>query len=85
MGMSDELVEGELYEVQVKAKNHNGEGIGHVGETMVFIKNAKIRMGKTYKVKITSKTDSCAYAEPLVSFEQEQSNKYLIGNGTLLL
>ncbi len=57
------LSEGELYDVKVAAKNASGEGIGKIADLVVFIKNAKTRIGKEYKVKITKVYRTFAYAE----------------------
>jgi predicted RNA-binding protein with TRAM domain len=71
--------EGEMYEVKIAAKNPHGEGIGKVKNLIVFIKNAKTRIGKSYKVKITKVYRTFAYAEPV------DNNKYFIGNGSLII
>jgi predicted RNA-binding protein with TRAM domain len=74
-----ELEEGGTYDVRVDAKNPKGEGIGRVNNVVVFIKNAKARSGKTYKVKITKLHRTFAYAELL------ENSKYFIGNGSLIV
>ncbi len=58
-----ELVEGNEYEVKVAAKGARGEGIGRVGSTVIFIKNAKTRIGNIYKVKVTKVYRTFAVAE----------------------
>jgi predicted RNA-binding protein with TRAM domain len=57
------IEKGELVDLQIRAKTPHGEGIGKVRETMVFVRNAKTRMGKSYKVRITDVHRSFAYAE----------------------
>ncbi|MCL5419498.1 MAG: TRAM domain-containing protein [Candidatus Marsarchaeota archaeon] len=74
-----DLEEGGTYEVKVDAKNPKGEGIGHLRDVVVFIRNAKARSGKTYTVKITKLHRTFAYAEPL------ENSKYFIGNGSLII
>jgi len=76
------VAEGELYEVKVDAKNPNGEGIGKLNNFVIFIRNAKTKIGKVYKVRITKVYRTFAYAEPI---ERSESNKYFIGNGTLII
>lgn len=73
------VIEGEMYDVQVAAKNTHGEGIGRVKDFIIFIKNAKTRIGKVYKVKITKVYRTFAYAEPT------ENNKFFIGNGSLII
>jgi len=77
--MEDELTEGEFCEVKVVAKNPHGEAIGKVKNLIVFVRNAKTRIGKSYKVKITKVHRTFAYAEPI------EGNKYFIGNGSLII
>ena len=84
MGMSEgELVEGEVYEVSIKAKNMHGEGIGNVNNTIVFVKNAKTRVGKSYKIRIVKVYRTFAYGE--VVEENPNNSKYFIGNGSLVI
>lgn len=78
MGM-EELVEGEMYDLKISAKNPHGEGIGRINNIVVFVRNAKSRIGKTYKVRITKTHEAFAYAEP------SDNSKPFIGNGTLLV
>jgi len=80
MDMEGELLEGEVYDLNVKAKNMRGEGIGMVNNTVVFVKKAKTRIGKIYRVKITKAYRTFAYAEP-----SEENSKYFIGNGSLII
>lgn len=74
-----DLVEGNTYDVQVNARNPHGEGIGRVNNIVVFVKNAKTKIGKMYKVKITKVYRTFAYAEPI------DNSKYFIGNGSLII
>lgn len=78
--MIGELLEGETYDLDIKAKNPRGEGIGMLNNTVVFVKNAKTRIGKAYKVKITKVHRTFAYAETL-----DENSKYFIGNGSLII
>ena len=73
------LNEGELCDVKIAAKNPHGEGIGKIRDSVIFIRNAKTRLGKTYKVKITKVNRTFAYAELI------EDSKYFIGNGTLIM
>ncbi len=82
MSVEDELVEGQVYEVSIRAKNIHGEGIGNINNNIVFVKNAKTRVGKTYKVRISKIYRTFAYAE-LVD-EEGDNRKYFIGNGSIL-
>jgi predicted RNA-binding protein with TRAM domain len=78
--MMGEIAEGELYDLDIKAKNMRGEGIGMLNNTVVFVKNAKTRIGKAYKVKITKVHRTFAYAETI-----DENSKYFIGNGSLII
>ncbi|MGC8676231.1 MAG: TRAM domain-containing protein [Candidatus Micrarchaeia archaeon] len=79
-----ELEEGRIYEVSIRAKNMHGEGIGNIDNNVVFVKNAKTRIGKTYKVRIVKVYRTFAYGE--LEEEAAQSNsKYFIGNGSLVI
>lgn len=78
MGVENVVV-GETYEMRVAAKDPRGEGIGRINDVVVFMRNTKPRLGKTYKVKITNIHKTFAYAEPL------DNSKPFIGNGTLIL
>lgn len=77
--MEENLNEGEVYEVKVSAKNPHNEGIGRINNLIVFIKNTKTRIGKSYRVKITKVYRTFAYAESL------EGNKAFIGNGSLIV
>ncbi|MEM3791517.1 MAG: TRAM domain-containing protein [Candidatus Micrarchaeaceae archaeon] len=72
------LEEGKLYDLQIRARNPRGEGIGHIEGTPVFVRNGKTRIGKIYKVKITKVYRTFAYAEPINSKEET------IGRGSVL-
>jgi len=78
--MIGELLEGELYDLSIRAKNMRGEGIGLLNNTVIFVKNAKTRVGKIYKIKITKVHRTFAYAETL-----DENSKYFIGNGSLII
>ncbi len=79
-GVENGILEGEIYDLNIKAKNMRGEGIGMVNDTVVFVKKAKTRIGKIYKVRITKAYRTFAYAEP-----SEENSKYFIGNGSLII
>ncbi len=70
--------EGEMYHVAVKAKDARGAGIGRVGNFVIFIRNAKTRIGNIYKVKVTKVYRTFAYAELV------EGGKQFVGNGSLL-
>ncbi|MEM3841432.1 MAG: TRAM domain-containing protein [Candidatus Micrarchaeaceae archaeon] len=63
MSATDNLEEGSEYEVQVLSKSARGEGIGRISNMVVFIKDAKTRVGNKYKIKITKVHRTFAYAE----------------------
>jgi len=75
----EELVVGGTYDLRITAKDPRGEGIGRINDVVVFIKNTKPRLGKTYKVRVTDNYKNFAYAEPL------DNSKPFIGNGSLIL
>jgi predicted RNA-binding protein with TRAM domain len=58
----DEIVEGEVVNIKIIAKNMKGEGIGKIGDSFVFVKNCD-KIGKEYKVKIVKKYRTYAVAE----------------------
>ncbi|MGC8710150.1 MAG: TRAM domain-containing protein [Candidatus Micrarchaeia archaeon] len=76
------IEEGEMYDVKVDAKNPQGEGIGKLNNFVIFVKNARTKIGKIYKVRITKVYRTFAYAEPI---ESGEGNKYFIGSGTLII
>jgi predicted RNA-binding protein with TRAM domain len=78
----EELIEGETYDVRLSARNPKGEGIGRIDDVVVFVRNAKARIGKTHKVRITKLYRTFAYAELAEPFD---NSKYFIGNGGLLI
>ncbi|MDE1857323.1 MAG: TRAM domain-containing protein [Candidatus Micrarchaeota archaeon] len=73
-----DLEEGSVYELKVDAKGARGEGIGRLGSAVVFIKNAKTRIGNIYKVKVTKVYRTFAYAELNAPKHQ------FIGNGSII-
>lgn len=75
----NELVEeGLVYDLRVNAKGARGEGIGRIGNLIVFVNNAKTRIGNSYKVKVTKVHRTFAYAEINGAVRE------LIGNGSQL-
>ncbi|MCL5440692.1 MAG: TRAM domain-containing protein [Candidatus Marsarchaeota archaeon] len=54
--------EGSEYSMRIGAKDVRGEGIGKIGNFVVFVKNAKTRIGNIYKVKVTRVYRTFAYA-----------------------
>jgi predicted RNA-binding protein with TRAM domain len=78
--MMGEILEGEIYDLNIRAKNMRGEGIGMLNDTVVFVKNAKTRIGKAYKIRITKTHRTFAYAEMV-----DENSKYFIGNGSLII
>ncbi len=75
----DELEEGKTYDVRVDARNPHGEGIGKVNNVIVFIRNAKTKIGKMYRIKVTKVQRTFAYAE------LTDNSKFFIGNGSLII
>ena len=84
--MEGGISEGETLELSITAKNMHGEGISTVNNTVVFVRNAKTRIGKTYSVKITKVHRTFAYAE-LVGEDAraDTDSKYFIHNGSLII
>jgi predicted RNA-binding protein with TRAM domain len=78
--MMGEILEGETYDLNIRAKNMRGEGIGMLNDTVVFVKNAKTRIGKAYRIRITKMHRTFAYAEMI-----DENSKYFIGNGSLII
>jgi predicted RNA-binding protein with TRAM domain len=74
-----EVEEGSVYSVTVDAKGARGEGIGKVGQMVVFVKNAKTRIGNAYDVKITKVYRTFAYAE------LDHPRHLFVGNGSALV
>ncbi|MGC8537619.1 MAG: TRAM domain-containing protein [Candidatus Micrarchaeia archaeon] len=63
MVVTNDIIEGSEHEVKVIAKGARGEGISRIEEIPVIIRDAKIRIGNTYRVKITKVYRTFAYAE----------------------
>ncbi len=78
--MDESLVEGETYDMRLSARSPKGEGIGKINNIVVFVKNAKARLGKTHRVKIVKLHRTFAYAELI-----QDNSKYFIGNGSLIV
>ena len=76
---ASEVEEGVVYNVTVDAKGARGEGIGKVGQMVVFVKNAKTRIGNAYDVKITKVYRTFAYAE------LNNPRHLFVGNGSALI
>lgn len=78
MQIEDYVEEGREYSLKVDAKGARGEGIGKIGDLVVFVKNAKTRIGNMYKVKVTKVHRTFAYAE--IKDQKQQ----FVGNGSLV-
>ena len=76
--IADEIAEGMEYELRVDAKGARGEGIGKAGNFVIFVKNAKTRIGNIYRVKITKLHRTFGYAEIMDAKHQ------FIGNGSVV-
>ncbi|MCL4389583.1 TRAM domain-containing protein [Candidatus Marsarchaeota archaeon] len=76
--IEDRVEEGSEYDMQVRAKGTRGEGIGRIGDFVVFVNNAKTRIGNNYKVRVTKVHRTFAYAEV------SKPTGNFIGNGSLL-
>ncbi|MDE1868372.1 MAG: TRAM domain-containing protein [Candidatus Micrarchaeota archaeon] len=70
--------EGTVYDMKIDAKGARGEGIGHVGRFVVFVRNAKTRIGNVYRVKVTKVYRTFAYAE------LKEAKHQFIGSGSML-
>lgn len=77
--MEEELKEGLEMELQVFAKGVRGEGISRFGNVVVLIKNAKIRVGNKYNVKVTR------VHRTFVDAELNSASNKLVGNSVLIL
>lgn len=77
-GEDNDIEEGLEYSMKVDAKGARGEGIGRIGNFVIFVKNAKTRIGNVYKVKVTKVHRTFAYAE------LRDTTKQFIGNGSLI-
>jgi len=75
----EDVEEGSVYNVTVDAKGARGEGIGKVGPMVVFVKNAKTRIGNAYDVRITKVYRTFAYAE------LNHPRHLFVGNGSALI
>ncbi|MGD0510631.1 MAG: TRAM domain-containing protein [Candidatus Micrarchaeaceae archaeon] len=75
---NNDIGEGLEYSMRVDAKGARGEGIGRIGNFVIFVKNAKTRIGNVYKVKVTKIHRTFAYAE------LKDSKQQFIGNGSLV-
>jgi predicted RNA-binding protein with TRAM domain len=75
---NNDIGEGLEYSMRVDAKGARGEGIGRIGDFVIFVKNAKTRIGNVYKVKVTKIHRTFAYAE------LKDSKQQFIGNGSLV-
>ena len=78
-GIEEMVEEGATYDLRVNAKGARGEGIGRIGNIVVFISNAKTRIGNIYKVKVTKLHRTFAYA--VIADAKPQ----FIGNGSQLV
>ncbi len=76
--IAEEIAEGMEYELRVDAKGARGEGIGKAGNFVIFIKNAKTRIGNIYRVKITKLHRTFGYAE------LTDAKRQFIGNGSVV-
>ncbi len=74
----DEIAEGMEYDLRVDAKGARGEGIGRAGNFVIFIKNAKTRIGNSYRVRITKLHRTFGYAE------LSDAKRQFIGNGSVV-
>ncbi|OJI07948.1 translation initiation factor IF-2 subunit beta [Candidatus Micrarchaeum sp.] len=72
------IEEGMELDLKVEAKGARGEGIGKVGDFVIFVNHAKTRIGNIYKVKITKMHRTFGYAELSGSAEK------FIGNGSVI-
>jgi predicted RNA-binding protein with TRAM domain len=78
MAVDENVEEGEVYELKVDAKGTHGEGIGKLGNLVVFVNNARTRIGNIYDIKVTKVHRTFALAE------LRKSKKQIIGNGSIL-
>ncbi len=77
-GIEDRVEEGAEYDMRVNAKGARGEGIGRIGSFVVFVNNAKTRIGNSYKVKVTKVHRTFAYAEVA------NPRRDFVGNGSMI-
>lgn len=79
MGLEENAMEEGLEcSLKVDAKGARGEGIGKIGNFVIFVNNAKTRIGNVYKIKVTKVHRTFAYAE------LRDSKQQFIGNGSLV-
>jgi len=78
MGLENDIEEGLEYQMKVDAKGARGEGIGKIGNLVVFVKNAKTKIGNIYKIKVTKVHRTFAYAT------LSDAKQQYIGNGSLV-
>ncbi|MCL4374090.1 MAG: TRAM domain-containing protein [Candidatus Marsarchaeota archaeon] len=76
--MGEQVMEGLVYELKIVAKGARGEGIGRIGDFVVFVKNAKTRVGNTYKIKLTKAYRTFGYGE------LDSSEGQFVGSGSLV-
>ncbi len=76
--MNNQMEEGMEYNLKVDAKGARGEGIGRIGNFVIFIKDAKTRIGNTYKIRVTKKYRTFCHAELMTN------DKKLIGDTTII-
>jgi predicted RNA-binding protein with TRAM domain len=76
--IKESIEEGMEYSIKIDAKGARGEGIGKLGDFVIFIKNAKTRIGNIYKVKVTKLHRTFGYAELC-----EMKHQF-VGNGSML-
>ncbi len=76
--IAEEVGLGSVHDLRVDAKGARDEGIGRVGDFVIFVKNAKTRIGNIYKVKVTKVYRTFAYAELA-----DKAHKF-IGNGSVI-
>ncbi len=83
MGIPDYRIsgieEGQVYGIKVDAKGARGEGIGKIGNLVVFVRNAKTKIGNTYDVRVTKVYRTFVYAE------LKNPKHQFIGNGSVII
>jgi predicted RNA-binding protein with TRAM domain len=79
MVVTNYITEGSEHEVKVIAKGARGEWISRIENITVIIRNAKMRIGNTYKIKVTKVYRTFAYAE------LNEGKGQLIGNSVIEL
>ena len=77
--VEENIVElGAEYDVKVISKGARDEGIGKVGDWIIFIKNAKTRIGNIYRIKVTKLYRTFAYGEPV------DKSRTFVGSGSMV-